>query len=143
MEIRILKIPNETIGFITFNNKSDCLKVNSFFNDPYKLENCPSRNSNKEIIEISYAYDLTDAPDSLWYAVVLRNLNFYCTDDMIKAYFSNFYTEILYVQKPLPFRNFLCTMIVFKDLDEAERICSQFNQQYVRVLSGNYPLKVS
>jgi hypothetical protein len=138
-EIRIFNIDSIYYGVVFFSKKSDCENVYSFFNHPQKLANCPTKNSNDELITFSYCYDLTDLKDSKWYAVVLRNLDTYCEVEKIITFCQSFIGEssVFYALEPQSLYDSTCSIVIVDDLDSAEKLCSAINlKEFKGIFSG-------
>ena len=125
-----------------FTDKEECNLVMNFFNNPEKLKNTPTLNSQGEIISFSFCYDLTDLKDSKWFAVVLRNLDAVCETEKIEDYCSSFNEGVLYALAPITIYDSTCSIVVMDSLDNAEKLCVKINQSKIKGIFTGKILKV-
>lgn len=142
-EIRIFQITVTTYACIFFNKKEECEKVYNFFNHPVKLREHPTQNANKENVEFSYCYDLSDLKNSGWYAVILRNLDITCSREIIEKFCLSFNKGVLYALAPVEINLSLCSIVVMQTLDDAEKLCILLNSKDPREISNGRKIKVS
>lgn len=132
---------SKTYGFVVFGDKAHCEKVFSYFNDPFKLQNCPTKNSNGIDIGISYGYDICDLKDSKWFSVVFRNLPLYWSQDILDNLCRNYIgADSIYYSLPMTnINDMVCSVVVISDLDSAEKLCIILNK---KELENGYRVKV-
>ena len=143
-EIRIFIIDSISYGVVFFSKNSDCENVYSFFNHPQKLQNCPTKNSNEELISFSYCYDLTDLKGSKWFAVVLRNLDTLCEAEKITAFCQSLIgsSTVFYALEPQSLYDSVCSIVILDDLDSAEKLCSAIKLKEIKGIFSGKIIKV-
>ena len=88
----------------------------------------PTINSKGEPIEFYYAYDLLTLTKNYWYGVILRNLPKDCTSKSIFDFCENVIrNRIKYCLNPIYINNVLCSLVVCKELENAELLCYKYN----------------
>lgn len=108
------------------------------------ISNLSSPIINKNIIreyneDVFYCYDLTDYKESLWYGVVLRNLDENCNKDRLKEFCQIITSGVLYTTTPEKVMNSICSIVVTYDLDDAEKICVFINNQKKKLKANIHP----
>ncbi len=87
------------------------------------------RNSDQEKINVFYCYDITDLKNSLWSAIILRNLPSNLQALQITQFCQNINKNVLYSLPTKEILNQNCTIVILDDCDEAERLCYNLNNK--------------
>ena len=119
----MLKYRKQMISLVKFKKFSDIEKIQNFFNHPYKKKSNPTKNSSGEVIEVLLAYELIELTLSNYFAVILRNLPHNCSQEEVKSFCDGRVTGVLYALHPQKIKNSVCSVVVFRDLDDAENLC--------------------
>jgi hypothetical protein len=98
-------------------------KIYTYFNNPGKVYNCPSKNFKGETIKIHLFYDLSYLTLSSYYAVILRNLPQNTNNEDVKHYCHNRTSGVINALYPKKIENSYCSVVTFKELDDAEKLC--------------------
>ena len=115
------------VGFVLFSKLSDAEQVYNFFN--FSLKKNPSKNSNGDLLEVQWGYDLLDLKDSGWFGVVLRNVPPKCTEENVKNQCSKQGEVVLYALTPTQIKNQFCSIVVMETLEDAEKLCLNLNHK--------------
>eukprot|EP00347_Sterkiella_histriomuscorum_P022276 403331058 len=88
-----------------------------------------NNSQNNLPIKLFLAYDKRLLKEEDWVGVVLRNLPPDCSLDLLQRNFksTNSYT-ILKADQPITIMNQRCALLHFKDIEQAERFCTQWNK---------------
>ena len=138
--IKFFTEQNKKYAYIKLNNYHQMEIIGNFFLNPIK-KIYPSYNSKKEKIEVYFAYDLLKLTKSHWYGVILRNLPPNCTDKSIYNFCDQPVNNgIKYCLNPITIDNIYCSLVVCKELEQAEKLCYCLNNKNV---NNNIYLKVN
>ena len=138
--IKFFTEQNKRYAYIKLNNYHQMEIIGNFFLNPIK-KIYPSYNSKKEKIEVYFAYDLLKLTKSHWYGVILRNLPPNCTDKSIYNFCDQPVNNgIKYCLNPITIDNIYCSLVVCKELEQAEKLCYCLNNKNV---NNNIYLKVN
>ena len=138
--IKFFTEQNKRYAYIKLNNYNQMEVIGNFFLNPIK-KIYPSYNSKKEKIEVYFAYDLLKLTKSHWYGVILRNLPPNCTDKSIYNFCDQPVNNgIKYCLNPITIDNIYCSLVVCKELEQAEKLCYCLNNKNV---NNNIYLKVN
>jgi hypothetical protein len=76
---------------------------------------------------------------SRYYAVILRNLPQNCSQEEVKNFCESRVAGVLYALQPIKIKNSVCSIVVFRDLDDAENLCIALKKDHS---SKNKKMKV-
>jgi len=129
--IKFFTEQNKRYAFIKLNNYNQMEIIGNYFLNPIK-KMYPSYNSKKEKIEVYFAYDLLKLTKNHWYGVILRNLPPNCTDKSIYNFTEQTVSNgIKYCLNPITIDNIYCSLVVCKELEQAEKLCQSLNNKNI------------
>ena len=125
--IKFFNLKDKYCAFVNISSLEQIKALGEYFLHPIKKYN-PTINSKGEKIEFYYSYDLLTLTKSYWYGVILRNLPRDCSDKTIFQFCeSKIRNGIKYCLNPIYVNGILCALVVCKDLEYAEMLCSILN----------------
>lgn len=87
-------------------------------------------------LNIKYAYDITDIKESMWFAVIIRNLPFKDVDQIGKLcnqFLKKNKQMVKYIVSPKEIKGVICCIAIMNDLESAENLCRDFKFKTVKV----------
>ena len=138
-EIRVFVVDSVKHAFVVFSNESDCLRIHEFYNQPDRYEKEICFNSFGDLMEFNYCYDAKEIKNSKWFGVVVRNLvTFNDLESVFQTNLPDLRDKLYYYLEPKYVLGSLCTIVVFEDLDNAEKFCCFINESgYTDKFEGN------
>lgn len=115
--------PFEIILFEEENKKFALCKFENAYQCQYIYQNIFHCNKNLA----QYCFDASDMNNSTWYPVVVRNIPFANKNNFEEVYLNDFNDTIDHTFKVTLIRDSLCSMVVMKSIEAAERLCKVLN----------------
>lgn len=131
--INNIKIPT---ALVNFENTQHAEIIKGYFNHPNKF---PTYNSHNNELRVFWAYDCLEIKNYPWYSILIRNIPEGISDNALKNYISNSLRtnedlkgssdSIEYISYPMQVKGILCSIVVLKSLDIAEKLCFELNNK--------------
>ena len=132
ISIQFFIVQNKRYAYVKLNSIEQMEIIGNFFLNPIK-KLYPSFNSKKEKIEVYYAYNLLKLTKNHWYGVILRDLPPNCDDKSIYNFTEQKVKNgIRYCLNPVLIDNSYCTLVVCKELENAEKLCNDLNNSEIK-----------